>query len=73
MRRSCVAPAPKSTGTSSGEGQEQQLLSTALGAMNTPEHQDPYSNDRIVGAQELCCRRGEMLLIQNRRGGPTSD
>jgi hypothetical protein len=24
-------------------------------------------HDRIIGALELCCRRGEMLLIQNRR------
>jgi hypothetical protein len=23
--------------------------------------------DRIIGALELCCRRGEMLLIQNKR------
>jgi hypothetical protein len=24
-------------------------------------------HDRIIGALELCCRRGEMLLIQNKR------
>jgi integrase len=37
--------------------------------MNTPEHQfvGPILHDRIIGALELCCRRGEMLLIQNRR------
>jgi hypothetical protein len=55
--------------------EEEQLLSTALGAMNTPEHQfvGPLLHDRIVGALELCCRRDEMVLIQNRRAGPTSD
>jgi hypothetical protein len=55
--------------------EEQQLLSTALSAMNTPEHQfvGPVLHDRIVGALELCWRRNEMLLIQNRRAGPTSD
>jgi integrase len=49
--------------------EEQRLLATALAAMNTPEHQfvGPLLHDRIVGALELCCRRGEMLLIQNRR------
>jgi hypothetical protein len=37
--------------------------------MNTPEHQfvGPILHDRIIGALELCCRRGEMLLIQNKR------
>src|SRR5207249_12057430 len=37
--------------------------------MNTPEHQfvGPLFHDRIIGALELCCRRGEMLLIQNKR------
>jgi hypothetical protein len=31
--------------------------------MNTPEHQHagPLLHDRIIGALELCCRRGEML------------
>jgi hypothetical protein len=24
-------------------------------------------HDRIIGALELCCQRGEMLLIQNKR------
>jgi integrase len=49
--------------------EEKQLLDTALGRMNTPEHQlvGPILHDRIIGALELCCRRGEMLLIQNRR------
>jgi hypothetical protein len=39
------------------------------------EHQfvGPVLHDRIVGALELCWRRNEMLLIQNRRAGPTSD
>jgi hypothetical protein len=27
----------------------------------------PLMHDRIIGAIELCCRRGEMLLIQNKR------
>ncbi len=37
--------------------------------MNTPEHQHlgALLHDRIIGALELCCRRGEMLLIQNKR------
>jgi integrase len=37
--------------------------------MNTWEHRyvGPVMHDRIVGALELCCRRGEMLLIQNKR------
>jgi hypothetical protein len=37
--------------------------------MNTPEHGfvGPRLHDRIIGALELCCRRGEMLLIQNKR------
>ncbi len=37
--------------------------------MNTPEHQyvGALLHDRIIGALELCCRRGEMLLIQNKR------
>ena len=30
-------------------------------------HVGPLVHDRIIGALELCCRRGEMLLIQNRR------
>jgi integrase len=36
---------------------------------HAPEHQHagPLLHDRIIGALELCCRRGEMLLIQNRR------
>jgi hypothetical protein len=37
--------------------------------MNTPEHHyvGPMIHDRIIGAIELCCRRREMLLIENRR------
>jgi integrase len=48
--------------------EEKRLLDTAL-AMNTWEHRyvGPLLHDRIIGALELCCRRGEMLLIQNRR------
>ena len=49
--------------------EERKLLDTALTRMNTPEHQyaGPLLHDRIIGALELCCRRGEMLLIQNKR------
>jgi integrase len=49
--------------------EEKRLLDTALTKMNTPEHQfvGPLLHDRMIGAIELCCRRGEMLLIQNRR------
>jgi integrase len=49
--------------------EEKQLLDMALSRMNTPEHQyaGPLLHDRIIGALELCCRRGEMLLIQNKR------
>lgn len=37
--------------------------------MNTSEYQfvGPILRDWIIGALELCCRRGEMLLIQNKR------
>ena len=49
--------------------EEKRLLDTALHKMNTPVHQfvGPILHDRIIGAIELCCRRGEMLMIQNRR------
>src|SRR5947207_8856725 len=49
--------------------EEKLLLDTALRKMNTPEHQfvGELLHDRIIGALELCCRRGEMLLIQNKR------
>jgi len=49
--------------------EEKQLLDAALQKMNTAEHQfvGPLLHDRIVVALELCCRRGEMLLIQNKR------
>jgi hypothetical protein len=49
--------------------EEKRLLDAALQKMNTPEHQfvGPLLHDRIIGALELCCRRGEMLLIQNKR------
>src|SRR5688500_16943733 len=48
---------------------EKRLLDTALQLMNKPEHQNVGSllHDRIIGALELCCRRGEMLMIQNKR------
>src|SRR5262249_56331276 len=43
------------------------LLDAAL-AMNTWEQRyvGPVMHDRIIGALEPMCRRGEMLLIQNR-------
>jgi len=49
--------------------EEKRLLDTALQAMNTAAHQyvGELLHDRIIGALELCCRRGEMLLIQNKR------
>ena len=49
--------------------EEKRLLDMALVQMNTAEHQFAglILHDRIVGALELCCRRGEMLLIQNKR------
>src|SRR5688572_17390138 len=49
--------------------EEKRLLDTALKKMNAPEHQyaGKLLHDRIIGALELCCRRGEMLLIQNKR------
>ena len=49
--------------------EEKRLLDTALGVMNTAAHRyvGELLHDRIVGALELCCRRGEMLLIQNKR------
>jgi len=49
--------------------EEKRLLDTALGVMNTVPHQyvGEMLHDPIIGALELCCRRGEMLLIQNKR------
>jgi integrase len=49
--------------------EEKSLLDTALRDMNTARHQyvGEMLHDRIIGAIELCCRRGEMLLIQNKR------
>jgi hypothetical protein len=49
--------------------EEKRLLDAALQRMNTPSHQyvGELLHDRIIGALELCCRRGEMLLIQNKR------
>lgn len=48
--------------------EEKRLLDAAI-AMNTWEHcwVGPLMHDRIIGALELCCRRGEMALIQNKR------
>jgi hypothetical protein len=49
--------------------EEKLLLEAALKKMNTAEHQyaGPLLHDPLIGVLELCCRRGEMLLIQNRR------
>jgi integrase len=49
--------------------EEKRLLAAALEKMNTVEHQyvGALLHDRIIGALELCCRRGEMLMIQNKR------
>jgi integrase len=49
--------------------EEKRLLDTALGVMNTAPHQHvgEMLHDRIIGALELCCRRGEMLMIQIKR------
>jgi hypothetical protein len=49
------------------------LLHTALQRMNTPEHQNVGAllHDRIIGALELCCRRGVQptVLAAVERGG----
>jgi len=48
--------------------EEKRLLDTALQQMDTAEQKlDVLLHDRIIGALELCCRRGEMLMIQNKR------
>jgi integrase len=49
--------------------EEKRMLDTALLRMNTAAHMftGGLLHDRIIGALELCCRRGEMLLIQNKR------
>jgi integrase len=49
--------------------EERRLLDAALQKMNTAEHQfaGVLLHDRIIGALELRCRRGEMLMIQNKR------
>jgi integrase/recombinase XerD len=48
--------------------EEKRLLDAAL-AMNAWEHRwvGSLMHDRIIGALELCCRRGEMVLMQNKR------
>jgi integrase len=47
---------------------EEQALLAASGQMGGAEHKYVGSamHDRIIGALETCCRRGEMLRIQNR-------
>jgi integrase len=48
--------------------QEEQALLSACSEMGGAEHKyvGPSMHDRIIGAIETCCRRGEMLRIQNR-------
>ena len=48
--------------------QEEQALLAACSDMGGAEHKfvGPAMHDRIIGALETCCRRGEMLRIQNR-------
>ena len=48
--------------------QEEQSLLAACSDMGGAEHKfvGPAMHDRIIGALETCCRRGEMLRIQNR-------
>ena len=47
---------------------EEQALLAASAQMRGAEHKYVGSamHDRIIGALETCCRRGEMLRIQNR-------
>lgn len=49
--------------------EKERLLDTAIHKMNDGVHMvvGELLHDRIIGALELCCRRGEMLLIQNKR------
>jgi integrase len=49
--------------------EEKRLLDAALQQMHTATHQyvGELLHDRIIGALELLCRRGEMLRIQNKR------
>jgi hypothetical protein len=48
--------------------QEEQALLAACSQMNGGEHKHvgPLLHDRLIGALETCCRKGEMLRIQNR-------
>jgi integrase len=48
--------------------QEEQALLAACSAMNGADHKNVGGamHDRIIGALETCCRKGEMLRIQNR-------
>jgi integrase len=48
--------------------QEEQALLAACSQMGGAEHKfvGPSMHDRLIGALETCCRRGEMLRIQNR-------
>lgn len=48
--------------------QEERSLLAACSHMGGADHKyvGPAMHDRIIGALETCCRRGEMLRIQNR-------
>ncbi len=48
--------------------QEEQALLAACAEMGSADHKyvGPAMHDRIIGALETCCRRGEMLRIQAR-------
>jgi integrase len=48
--------------------QEEQALLAACSEMGGSQHKfvGPSMHDRLIGALETCCRRGEMLRIQNR-------
>jgi len=50
-----------------GPDEERALLQTAL-TVDSEEHKwaGALMHDRIIGALETCCRKGEMLRIQNR-------
>jgi hypothetical protein len=54
---------------------QQDLPASALQKMNTPEHQyvGPLLHDRISGAIELCCRRGERCSFRTSGCAQTTD
>ena len=48
--------------------QEERALLAASSQMSGPEHKyvGPLMHDRLIGALETCCRKSEMLRVQNR-------